>query len=240
MKTILLIIFTFLFVATFSLAQDKLAQDKGRITIPLEQFKGARSNMIVQQKPIQNQSNTAASGVFVDDMNGDNSVTGIEARGWIVLNEDGGGTTDPFYQGVSVAGGGPLNAYEGPDSGYVASNYNGANTSGVIDQWLISPEITVQAGDVLKFWYRSPDNNPFDDSIFVHYSTSAGITAADFDQTWGRYLVSENGWAKWEDTFSHTGTVRFAVQYYIFDGGPAGTYSNILVLIYLKLEQLVQ
>jgi hypothetical protein len=233
MKTSFFLLISFLIIATFSQAQDKLAEDKEGRSISAEQIKGARSNMIDQQKPIQNKSNTAASGIFVDDMNGDNSVTGLEVRGWIVLNEDGGGTTDPFYQGVPTSTTpepGPFNAYEGPDSAYVASNFNGANPSGVIDHWLISPEVTVQAGDVLKFWYRSPNNNPFDDSIFVHYSTTAGITAADFDSTWGRYLVSENGWAQWEGTFNYTGNVRFAVQYYIFDGGPVGTYSNYIGL----------
>jgi hypothetical protein len=30
--------------------------------------------------------------------------------------------------------------------------------------------------------------------------------------------------------FNHTGNVRFAVQYYIFDGGPVGTYSNYIGL----------
>jgi hypothetical protein len=231
MKKGFLLLFAFLFIATFSLSQDKLAQDRGSQTISPGQEKGARTNMIDPWKTIQIQSN--ATGIFIDDMNADNTVAGLVARGWVVLNEDGGGTTDPFYQGVPLSAlpdPGPFDAYEGPDSGYVASNFRGANASGVIDHWLISPEITVQSGDFLKFWHRSPSNNPFDDSIFVHYSTTAGITSADFDQTLGRYLVSENGWAQWVGMFNHTGTVRFAVQYYIFDGGPAGTYSNYIGL----------
>ena len=162
-----------------------------------------------------------AGVLFVDDMNGDNTVAGLEARGWVVLNEDGGGTRPPFNQGdISV-----FTAYEGPDSGYTFTNYQGANGF-LIDQWLISPPITVSAGDTLRFWHRSPDGNPWDDSIYVRYSTTAGITPGAFDQTWGRYLVSETGWAQWVGIFSHTGTIRFAIQYYITDGGPSGNNSN--------------
>ena len=56
------------------------------------------------------QLNSDASGIlFFDDMNGDNTVAGLEARGWVVLDEDGGGTTPPFNQGdVTV-----FTAYEG-------------------------------------------------------------------------------------------------------------------------------
>ncbi len=177
------------------------------------------------------QLNSDASGIlFFDDMNGDNTVAGLEARGWVVLDEDGGGTTPPFNQGdVTV-----FTSYEGPDNGYTFTNYQGANGF-LIDQWLISPEITVAAGDTLKFWHRSPDANPFDDSIYVRYSTTAGITPADFDMNWGRYLVSETGWAQWTGTFSTSGTVRFAIQYYITDGGPSGNNSNYVGLDYFEV-----
>src|SRR3990170_6460103 len=77
-----------------------------------------------------------------DRMNGDNSVAGLQARGWVVLNEDGGGVTNPWFQGNFY-----FTSFEGPDSGFVASDFNGANINGVIDQWLISPSLTVESGD---------------------------------------------------------------------------------------------
>ena len=169
------------------------------------------------------------SDLFFDDFNGDNSLTGLEARGYTILNNDGGGTQPPFFQPTGV-----FDAYEGPTTGYVASNFNGANGF-LIDQWLISPPITVTAGDTLSFWHRSPDANPFDDSIYVRYSTTAGITPADFDVTWGKYLVSETGWARWTGTFASSGTIRFAIQYYITDGGPSGNNSNYIGLDYLRV-----
>ncbi len=170
------------------------------------------------------------SSIFFDNFNGDNSVTGLQARGYTVLNVDGGGTVDPWFQPTGTQ----FPAYEGPITGYVAGNYQGANGF-LIDQWLISPQITVNAGDTLSFWHRSIDNNPFDDSIYVRLSTTAGITPGDFDITWGRYLVSESGWARWTATFPISGTVRFAIQYYIVDGGPSGNNSNFFGIDLLEV-----
>ena len=191
--------------------------------VSLAQYNSRSTNENIRNIPVSHIPSEAV--LFTDDMNGDNTVAGLEARGWTILNEDGGGTTAPFYQGTIAV----FPAYEGPDTGYVAANYNGANGF-LIDQWLISPEITVTAGDTLSFWHRSIDANPFDDSIYVKLSTTAGITPAAFDVTWGRYLVSEAGWSKWVGVFPTSGTVRFAVQYYIVDGGPSGNNSNFIGL----------
>jgi hypothetical protein len=170
-------------------------------------------------------NNDGTTAIFLDDMNGDNTVAGLEARGWVILNEDGGGTTDPWFQGGTV-----FNAYEGPADGHVASNYQGANGL-LIDQWLISQEITVSAGDTLSFWYRAPDGSTWPDSLYIRYSTTAGITPGDFDQTWGRYEVPLS-WTRWTGTFSHSGTIRFAIQYYITD---AVTNSNYIGIDYIEV-----
>lgn len=167
--------------------------------------------------------------IFQDDFNGDNTETGLNNRGWITLNVDGGGLTSWFQGNTTV-----FSAYEGPANGYVGQNFQGANGF-LIDQWLISPPVTVNAGDTLSFWHRSPDNTTFVDSIYVRYSTTAGTTPGDFDVTWGRYKVSNNGWARWTGTFNHSGTVRFAIQYYITDGGPSGNYSDYFGLDYLQV-----
>ncbi len=173
--------------------------------------------------------------LFEDNFNGSNTVAALQSRGWVVLDVDGGGTTAAFYQGSASV----FPAFEGPDTGYVASNYNGANGM-YINHWLISPSITVHAGDTLTFKHRSPDNNPYDDSIYVRWSPTAGITPADFTQTWGRYLVSETGWATWTGTFPANGTVRFAIQYYHTDGGPTGNYSNYMGIDKLQVLSPVQ
>ena len=165
-----------------------------------------------------------------DRMNGNNSVAGLQARGWIVLNEDGEGTNAPWFQGGSQ-----FTAFEGPDTGYVASNFNGANINGVIDQWLISPAITVVQGDTLYFWARSPDASEFDDSINIMYSSTAGMTPSAFTSL-GRFKVSTTGWQQFLIAFNSVASMRFAIRYYVFDGGAGGQNSDY---IGLDLFQLV-
>lgn len=203
----------------------------------LGSFLFAQDNNLVRPGTADSEKNTPFSSptpteavIFMEDFNGDNTVAGLQARGWVVLNEDGGGTSPAWFQPDGLV----IPAYEGPDTGFVASNFQGANGF-LINQWLISPQVTVNSGDTLSFWHRSPDGNAWDDSIYVRYSTTAGITPAAFDVTWGRYVTGEAGWQKWSGTFSNSGTIRFAIQYYIVDGGPSGTYSNYMGIDYLTV-----
>ncbi|HRP93925.1 MAG TPA: choice-of-anchor J domain-containing protein [Ignavibacteriaceae bacterium] len=115
--------------------------------------------------------------LFVDDMNGDNTLTGIQTRGWIFEDVDGAGVTTVFQGNETV-----FPAYEGPTTGYIGQNYNGAFGGGLlIDQWLISPTVTVTAGDTLKFWHRSPDGSTWADPLEVWVSTTGGTTHTNFD-----------------------------------------------------------
>ena len=170
--------------------------------------------------------------IFVDDMNGVNSVTGLEARGWFFDDVDGAGLTTTFQGNPSV-----FIAYEGPDTGYVGQNFNGAFAGGsLIDQWLISPEVTVAADDTLKFWHRSPDASIWPDPLQVWISTTAGTTAAAFDVQLDAFTASTTGWQQWVGNFPGTGTIRFAVRYYTTDGGPAGNESNYVGLDLFQVE----
>lgn len=165
-----------------------------------------------------------------DRMNGNNSLAGLAARGWIVLDEDGGGVSDTWFQGRSTV----FNSKEGPDTGYVAANYNGANFDNVVDHWLISPALNVNQGDSLSFFARSPDSSDFDDSIYVMLSTSAGTSPAEFISL-GRFMVSKTGWQGFYLLFNLTGTVRFAIRYYLFDAQTNGDYIGLdLFQLYTK------
>lgn len=63
--------------------------------------------------PITYHSSTE-SVLFSDDMNGDNTLTGIQARGWIFDDVDGAGLTTVFQGNDAV-----FPAYEGPATGYI-------------------------------------------------------------------------------------------------------------------------
>ncbi len=169
---------------------------------------------------------------FEEKFNGDNGIAGLQARGWTVVDLDGGGKEDAFFQGDHSPDGFP--AYEGPDSGYVATNYDGANNK-LINQWLISPPVTVAAGDSLIFWQRSPDGSAYDDTLYVRYSPSADTSVASFTQLMDRFKTSTNGWTCWGKPFPQSGKIRFAIQYYIVNGGDEGLYSDYVGIDWIRV-----
>ena len=198
--------------------------------ISFAQNNGAKTQFHETWQPVSYDGNALA--IFTDDMNGDNTPAGLLARGWYFDDVDGVGSTT-IYQGVTSV----FNAYEGPDTGYVAQNYNGAAGGGLlIDQWLISPEVTVNAGDTLQFWHRSPDGSSYPDPLQVWISSTAGTTHTDFDiQVGSTFYGSTSGWAQWVGTFPNSGTVRFAVRYYSTNGGPGGSETDYVGFDYFEV-----
>ncbi len=214
MKRFIVLLFSFFLISALSFAQDN----------------SSRTNMVDTWTPVEYHPN-GADAIFTDDMNGDNTVVGIMARGWFFDDVDGAGTTTTFQGNPTV-----FTAYEGPDDGYLGENFNGAFGGGLlIDQWLISPEVTVSAGDTLKFWQRSPDGSTFPDPLQVWVSTTAGTTAAAFDVQIGAFTGSTTGWWQFVEVFPMSGTVRFAVRYYTTNGGPGGSESDYIGLDYFEV-----
>jgi hypothetical protein len=210
MKQLLLFLFLF---STLSLAQDNIG----------------RTNMIDTWKPVQYNSD-GVNAIFLDDMNGDNTLAGVQARGWVFENVDGGYSTTIFQGNPEV-----FSAYEGPSNGYIAQNYAG-NNGLLIDQWLISPPVTVNAGDTLKFWHRSIDGSTYPDPLQVWVSTTGGATHTAFDVQLASFMASTTGWHQYIGNFPTSGVVRFAVRYYTTNGGPNGTQSNYVGLDYFEVN----
>ncbi len=212
----LLVLFVSLLAFNFLIAQDN----------------GARPGTGESLKPEpDNTTMNIEALIFSDYFNQSNSVAALQARGWTVINQDGGGTTAAWFTGTPFV----FTAFEGPDSGYVASNFNGANGF-YIDHWLISPIIGVTAGDTLSFYHRSPDNNTYDDSLYVKVSPTGGSAISDFTISSPRFRTGESGWEIYRYIFTVTGFVRFAIQYQIFDGGPSGNYSNYVGIDKLEVR----
>ena len=211
MRKLTTALFILLFSATF------FAQDNSRT-----QMTDTGSPIIVEG---------AVDAIFMDDMNGDNTLAGIQARGWVFADVDGAGTSTVFQGNTTV-----FNAYEGPVTGYIGENYNGAFGGGLlIDQWLISPPVAVTAGDTLKFWHRSPDASTYPDPVQVWVSTTGGTTPASFDVQLAAFNGSITGWQQYVGNFPTTGTVRFAVRYYSTNGGPGGSQTDYLGLDYFQV-----
>lgn len=159
--------------------------------------------------------------IFEENFNaGNNTPDGLAGRGWVFVNVDGGGTTTCFTGNPTV-----FIAAEGPDSGYVGQNYNGANGL-YINQWLISPAVNVSAGDTLSFWWRVPDGSTWPDSVAIWVSPTAGTTPAAFTLALRPKNQVPLTWTNVKVQFPNAGLIRFAFQYLIYNGGASGSNSN--------------
>ena len=105
--------------------------------------------------------------------------TTLSGSGWLTQNNSNpvGGTS--WYQGVSLAAGGPFNSFNGVDSSYVAANYNSTSITGnkdTISNWLISPVLNLRNGDTIKFYTQTDPANFRADRLQLRLSIGGGAT----------------------------------------------------------------
>lgn len=173
-------------------------------------------------------------GSYNDNCDGDNTVAGLELRGYKVYFNGTGpvGTTPTFYQGSGAL----FPAFNGPANGYIAANFQTV-ASGDIDNWLVTPVISnVDSGDVFSFYSRSPLGSTYPDSIMVMYSDAGdSIPSATSWVELGNFKVNTSGiWQKMYFTANSAGSgARFAIRYKVTDGGPMGANSD-----YIGIDQI--
>ncbi len=181
---------------------------------------GSKGNYVnLDKSRYSEHSSSTETVVFEELFNEGLTPDSLATRGWVFINSDGGGTSTVFGGNTAV-----FSSYEGPGRGYAAQNYQGANGT-KIDQWLISPVITVNANDTLSFWYRSTDGT-YPDSIDVLISPTGGATIPDFTYSYGIHQVPINAWAQKRYVIPVSGSIRIAYRYLIWDGGSTGSNSD--------------
>lgn len=131
--------------------------------------------------------------------------------------------------------------------GQALANFNAGLEVATISAWLFSPVDTIQNGDVLKFWTRTATGSIYPDRMQVRLSTNGASTniggsefsvgdfstlLADINPTYAGGGYPE-GWTQFSITISGLGgpvSGRFAFRYFVEDGGPFGSNSNIIGL----------
>ena len=173
--------------------------------------------------------------IFEDSLNGANDTTDLKARGYLVYYRGTGpqGAIGTWFQGNSTV----FPAFNGPATGYVAANYNVVTGANNIDSWLISPPVTVGAGDTLSFYERGVTASAWVDSMRIMYSAVGSTTP---EGTWvelGRFQNTITGsWFNRIYTFPTAGSgARFALRYNIVNGGPSGTNSNFIGVDWIRV-----
>jgi hypothetical protein len=149
----------------------------------------------------------------------------LPPTGWQVLDNDGSGSAWEFQQAILFTSGDTVLPQTGQSFWF--SNFNNANSSGLIDEWLISPQIPAANFDELTF-YAGAIGGSFPDSLKLLISTT-GTNPSDFVEV--AYVQVPGPTGSWHeftfDISAFSGSpIYFGVNYYIVDGGPTGSNSD--------------
>ena len=153
--------------------------------------------------------------------------TTVQPTDWTIIDNDGSGTLWEFRQNVTFNSGSTVNPQAGQSFWF--SNFNNANANGLIDEWLISPQITGDPNCDSLFFYAGAIDGGFNDSLKVFISTT-GNNINDFTNQLDYFRVSGpvGSWNLYGfDISQFAGSnFYFAINYYIEDGGPNGNFSD--------------
>ncbi|MFC4738839.1 choice-of-anchor J domain-containing protein [Flavobacterium ponti] len=171
----------------------------------------------------------------------------LSTAGWLSTNQSSplGASTWAQGGGTAFSGGGQA----GGATSFTLCNFNSATGAGTISNWLITPELNLQNGDVITFYARKGGTGTgtiFPDRLEMRLNssdmTSAGtpsgatsvgafttlgvsvnpnLTTTGFPFTWTQYSYTVAGL---------TGVVpcKIGFRYYVIDGGPNGSNSDII------------
>ncbi|MES2159597.1 MAG: choice-of-anchor J domain-containing protein [Pseudomonadota bacterium] len=155
-----------------------------------------------------------------------NDITTLAANGWVFVNNSSppGGTS--WFQGdpaIFAAAAGPANAY-------VAANLNNAGFGGAINNWLLTPELTLFNGESLNFALRLLGEG-FLDTVQVYLSTGGASTNLGGFNLLGSFdSASDTGWVDHAITvagLTAPASGRFAFRYVVDDTSIHGDYIGI-------------
>jgi hypothetical protein len=108
------------------------------------------------------------------------NVSALANAGWAFTNQ-----SSPVGQAWFQGNEGVFAAQSGAASAYAAVNFNSTTSdAGMIDNWLITPEITLTNGAVLSFFTQAASSD-FLDHVDVLFSTGSSTNVAGFTTVLG-------------------------------------------------------
>jgi hypothetical protein len=174
---------------------------------------------------------------------GFSNVAGLTAAGWNQQNLSTPiGSNPNWVQGDPVNM--PFSANSLPANSFISVNYNSVVNAATISNWLITPMLNLNNGDVITFYTRGT-GSIYADNLQVRLSTNGSSTnvgasnisvgdfsnllleinptlnAALYPAIWTQYTITISGLA------SPT-TGRIAFRYFVPNGGPSGTNSDLI------------
>ncbi|MCX6162220.1 MAG: M6 family metalloprotease domain-containing protein [Ignavibacteriae bacterium] len=176
------------------------------------------------------------SVIYTDNFDGDNTLTGLQNRGYKIFNQSVPVGTLSWFQGNATV----FTAFKGPTTGYVGINFNSTAGVGNIDNWMILPRVAggLLSGDSLFFYERSSTGSIYPDSIRVMYSANDSVPQGSWAEL-GRFKTNTTtGWQRHgfkATTASINGS--FAIRYCVANGGPNGSNSDYVGIDALTIER---
>jgi hypothetical protein len=162
-------------------------------------------------------ASTLSHAGFIINQGFDN-VAGLAAAGWVQVNASATPGTS-WFQGDS----GVFASQSGAPGSYVAANFLGGATN--IDNWLITPVITLNGNALLNFFVRAAGSDPqitFTDTLQVFWSAGAGTAVGTFTQLLGSYSSTlDQGWIARSLQLPTTGSGRIGLRYVSIDSNTA-------------------
>lgn len=157
------------------------------------------------------------------------------------------GTTS-WFQGnpTDAATPGPFDSYEGATDSYVGCNFNSTTGANTISNWLFTPSVTIQDGDIISFYTRTTDPGAtvYPDRLQMRIGSGAAPTAPTGNTGVGGYTtlavdvnpnLTTTGYPSVWTLYTYTVTgfptptaCKIAFRYFVTNGGPTGANSDYI------------
>jgi hypothetical protein len=158
-------------------------------------------------------ASTLSHAGFIINQGFDN-VAGLAAAGWVQVNASATPGT-AWFQGNS----GVFSSQSGAPGSYVAADFLSGTPN--IDNWLITPVITLNGNALLNFFVRVAGDG-FQDNLQVFWSAGAGTAVGTFTQLLGSYSSTlDQGWIARSLQLPTTGSGRIGLRYVSIDSNAA-------------------
>jgi len=160
--------------------------------------------------------------------------------GWVVKNNSTVGGLNSWHSNNGTS---PFTAQSG--TGFAAVDVDSTAGQNTISNWLLTPQISFNAGDEISFWTRTAAPVDFPDRLQVTLSTAGASTNVGTTSTSlgdfttllkdinpnllasgaGSYPTS---WTQYTISVPVSGTGRVGFRYFVTNGGPSGTNGNFI------------
>jgi len=123
---------------------------------------------------------TALAQAFTENFD---NITTLFTTGWNQQNLSTPiGTNPTWTQGDALV----FAAYNGATNAYISTNYNNVTGAGTISNWLLTPQLTLNNGDVISFYTRGT-GSIYPDNLQVRLSTNGASTNVGASNTSVRF-----------------------------------------------------